>query len=118
MKPIKEIAFVVYPVRDMAVARQFYENTLGLRPGGLNQRRWVEYEVGEGTFAISSFEEIQPKTPGGGGVAFEVDDIKDWFKRLKQEGVTFVTDMMDFPSCQMFLIKDPFGNNVTIHRRK
>ena len=40
----KKVAFTMYPVKDAARARQFYETTLGLRRGSVINARW---RVGE-----------------------------------------------------------------------
>jgi hypothetical protein len=51
---ILSIAFTVYPVSDMAAARKFYENLLGLTISRNFNEEWVEYDLGEGTFAITT----------------------------------------------------------------
>jgi extradiol dioxygenase family protein len=48
----KEIAFVAYPVTDIARARQFYEGVLNLTPNAPLQSEhphWIEYDIGSGT---------------------------------------------------------------------
>ena len=50
-----EIAFTVYPVTDLKLARQFYEAILGLREArffGNENQGFVEYDIGVGTLAI------------------------------------------------------------------
>ena len=49
---ITEIAFHVYPVSDMARARRFYEEVLNLKMESNFGEEWIEYGVGNGTFAI------------------------------------------------------------------
>jgi catechol 2,3-dioxygenase-like lactoylglutathione lyase family enzyme len=58
MLKVTEIAFSCYPVTDMARARKFYEDVLGLKatmahgePGGM---QWTEYEIANGTFSIGA----------------------------------------------------------------
>jgi extradiol dioxygenase family protein len=51
---ITSIAFTMYPVTDLGRARRFYEQDLGLRVARVFQDAWVEYDVGDGTFAIST----------------------------------------------------------------
>lgn len=48
---IKHIAFTMYPVTDMARARRFYEDTLGLRltRHEASEYEWVEYDLDGGT---------------------------------------------------------------------
>ena len=53
----KEIAFVAYPVTDVARARKFYEGVLGLKPNAAlasETPHWIEYDIGSGTLGIAS----------------------------------------------------------------
>lgn len=43
---IKCIAFTTYPVTDIARARKFYEQDLGLRIARVFQEAWSEYDIG------------------------------------------------------------------------
>ena len=49
MLKIIEIAFSCYPVKDMARARKFYEDVLGLKPtmvvGEPGGMQWTEYDI-------------------------------------------------------------------------
>lgn len=54
----KEIAFVAYPVTDIARARQFYEGVLNLKPNApleSEQPHWIEYDIGSGTLGHRVF---------------------------------------------------------------
>ena len=114
---LKSIAFFVYPVTDMARARKFYEETLGLKLASNFKDMWVEYELGDGTLALTNAE---IGTPGakGGAIAFEVDDHAKTVAELKAKNVTFVLDVCDTPVCHFATIADPDGNHVMIHKRK
>lgn len=51
----KDIAFVAYPVIDIARARSFYEGVLGLKPNApvkSETQPWIEYDIGSGTLGI------------------------------------------------------------------
>ena len=112
---IKEIAFVIYAVNDIAQAREFYESTLGLNVGETFGDGWIEYDVGGVAFGITNnFPSNGPQE----SVAFEVDDIDTEVARLKAAGVKFKGDLGDFPNCRMALISDPDGNTICIHQRK
>ena len=115
---IKDIAFTGSSVTDMKRARAFYEDVLGLKlseemAGG----KWIEYQAGNGTFAITN---IDPQTPGGLGtaIAFEVDDIDATVRELKQSGAKFLFDKSETPVCWIAIVYDPDGNKVVIHQRK
>lgn len=118
---IKEIGFTVYAVTDIAASRAFYEGVLGLVPsdafGGATNTSWIEYDIGASTFAIGCSSEWKPSQDGA-SVAFEVDNFEDFTKSLKEKGVTFKMEPMEFPTCHMAVVKDPDLNNVLIHKRK
>ena len=42
---IKEIAFIIYAVKDFARAREFYEKKLGLKIGEAFGDGWIEYDI-------------------------------------------------------------------------
>jgi predicted enzyme related to lactoylglutathione lyase len=112
---ITDIAFVVYPVTDIARSRAFYEQALGLNVSGTFGDAWIEYEAGPATFAITNnFGFTAPST----SVAFEVDDLDGHVASLKAAGVPFQGDVNDFPGCRMALITDPDGSTICIHQRK
>jgi len=112
---IKEIAFVFYPVTDMARARDFYEKMLGLQPGEIVTERWMEYEIAGGTFAITNvMEDSEPAN----SLALETDDLDAEVARLKGAGVSFKNDIFESPVCRMAVIEDPDGNGICLHQRK
>lgn len=115
---ITEIAFTVYPVSRMARAREFYERVLGLKQSGQVGEEWVEYDLGSGTFAITTTP--MGHTPGakGAGVGFEVDDLDSFLERLKNMSVPFVVDLLETPVCRLAVIEDPDANHLTMHERK
>lgn len=68
MLKVSEIAFSCYPVTDMARARKFYEDVLGLKPtmmvGEPGGMQWTEYDVGNGTLSIGAGRRIgSPRRP-------------------------------------------------------
>ncbi len=118
----KKVAFTMYPVKDVARARQFYEETLGLKPGSVSSGGdggWVEYDLPQGgCFAITTFSETVPSDAAGGMVAFEVDDIDGLMDALKAKGVRFKTDLIHSPVCRMAVCLDSEGNAILLHQLK
>jgi predicted enzyme related to lactoylglutathione lyase len=115
---VKEMAFVVYPVNDMERSVAFYRDTVGLTPGEQFSDRWVEFEVGNGTFGIvTGAEEVGVSAGSQFTVAFEVDDIKAERARLETAGVP-VSEIMESPVCFNVFATDPDGNRFGIHERK
>jgi len=119
---IKEIAFVGYPTKNMKIARGFYEGVLGLVPteefGSVtDESEFVEYSVGSGTFSIGCMDNWKA-SPDGPSVAFEMEDLDEAIKKLKENNITFTMEKIDTPVCSMAMILDPDGNSVLIHKRK
>ena len=114
---INSVAFVVYPVSNMAVARRFYEEILGLRLESNYQEKWLEYDVAGATFAITTFD--MGRIPGGNGglVAFEVDDLDATLKALQEKGVRVPAEVVTTPVCRFASVTDPDGNELIVHRR-
>jgi catechol 2,3-dioxygenase-like lactoylglutathione lyase family enzyme len=74
------------PTQDLARARKFYEEKLGLtpveeRPGGLR------YQCGSGSFAL--FESQGSASGTHTQLALEVDDIESTVAALKKRGLAF-----------------------------
>jgi catechol 2,3-dioxygenase-like lactoylglutathione lyase family enzyme len=74
---LRKVAFTMYPVTDMARARAFYEETLGLGPSRSGATSpWVEFDLpGGGCLAITTVTQQEPSANAGGTIAFEVDDL-------------------------------------------
>lgn len=115
---ITEIAFCFYPVSDVAKARAFYEDALGLKVAMNYENAWVEYDINGATLAISNM--LQGHQPGakGAGVALEVGDFDATVAALRGKGVKFLLDPIDTPVCRMAAIADPDGNGFIVHKRK
>lgn len=117
----RKVAFTMYPVVDMARARRFYEETLGLPQGtGSTERGWVEFDLpGGGCLAITIHAQNEPSAAAGGTIAFEVEDLDALVEDLKAKGVSFLTpDLIHSPVCRMSMIKDSEGNSILLHQLK
>src|ERR1700743_268762 len=116
---ITEIAFTGAPVTDIKRARKFYEEVLGLKPGMESAGgAWVEYEIGNGTFAIGCYGDSLKSSSDGIAVAFEADDYEAEIARLKSLGVPFAMETMPTPVCHFAIISDPDGTNIVIYTRR
>ena len=115
---VKELAFVAYYVRDVPKARRFYGDVLGLRPGEWFNDDWIEFDLGNATFALDGTAEELGITPGTSmGAAFEVEDIQSMRGRLAEAGAE-ITEVYEFPPCWACFARDPEGNRFAIHQRK
>jgi predicted enzyme related to lactoylglutathione lyase len=114
---IKEIGFVGIPVTDMATARAFYEDVLGLKPDlALTGERWTEYTVGTGTIAIACIGDEWRPSDQGTAAALEVENLADAIARLRERNIRY--DEAESPVCRMAIIQDPDGNKLIIHKLK
>ena len=115
---VKEIAFVLYPIKDLAASRKFYEELLGLKIGMQLEfapgQWWIEYDIAGQALAMSNAIPTSPQS----ALALEVADLDGTLAAVKAAGVTIVQDVFEFPPCRMCQIKDPNGNEITIHQRK
>jgi len=115
---VKEVAFVYHAVKDIPVARKFYEEVLGLKismevevsPG----RWWIEYDVAGVAIGISNARPARRSS----SLVLEVADLDAALAAAHAAAVPITVEMMDFPPCRMFQIKDPDGNEISLHQRK
>jgi predicted enzyme related to lactoylglutathione lyase len=118
---LKKVAFTMFPVKDTARARAFYEGTLGLAVGSHSASGvWTEYDLPEGG-CLALFNHPEPSSagsPGGASIAFEVEDLDALVTRLKGEGVEFQADDVQSPVCRMAIMKDSEGNTIILHKLK
>lgn len=114
----KKVGFTVYPVTEMARARDFYETKLGLTPGAFSNAEWQEYDLGGTTFALDSAPMPFLKPGSQGNIAFEYQDLKSLVLSLSASGVEFIEEMMETKVCHMAWIRDPDGNVVCLHQLK
>ena len=116
---IKAIGFVAIPVTDIKRARSFYEEVLGLKASDeMMQGRWIEYDVGDDTLAITNVSDTWTPSDQGTGAALEVEDFDDAIKRLNDGHVRFAAEPFETPCCHMAVIQDPDGNKLMIHKLK
>jgi predicted enzyme related to lactoylglutathione lyase len=116
---LEKVAFTMYPAKDIARARKFYGEVLGLSEGSKGNRGeqwWVEYDLPQGgCFALTNFTQDEPSA-NGGTIAFEVTDIEKLCAELQSKGVTFKSDLIATPVCRMRVISDSEGNSILLHQ--
>jgi catechol 2,3-dioxygenase-like lactoylglutathione lyase family enzyme len=101
--------FIAVPVEDLARADAFYGETLGLaRNPHSSGEKWVEYETGNLSIALSKY---------GGVLALGVPDVAEARTELEQDGQEFAMDTFDSGVCNGAPFADPDGNRLQLHRR-
>jgi predicted enzyme related to lactoylglutathione lyase len=118
----KKVAFTMYPVTNVARARAFYEETLGLKRGSMGnqgEQYWVEYDLPDGgCLALTNFIPDAPSDKAGGTIALEVEDLDRLMSDLKSKGVKFTSDVIESPVCRMAVCLDSEGNSLLLHQLK
>ena len=114
--PISKVDVVGIPSSDGPRSREFYVQTLGLRP---DANAWNEFWIGETCFAIwypTQFGvEFQPQK--NSIVLLHVDDVDAARAELEAKGVKFDGETFDTGVCHMANFTDPDGNPLTLHKR-
>ena len=114
MIEIERVDFVSVPTRDVARARRFYGELLGLPTRGDPD----EFETSNVTLGLWQPEaegvEFSPNSPG---IALRVPDVHDARERLAAAGVEFLGETVDTGVCHMAFLYDPDGNVLILHRR-
>jgi predicted enzyme related to lactoylglutathione lyase len=106
---VRRIDFVAVGIGDLGRSDAFYGETLGLaRNPNSSGERWVEYETGNLTIALSQF---------GGAIAIGVDDVDAARATLEDAGVEFHGETFDSGVCNGAPFADPDGNRLLLHRR-
>ena len=113
---IERVDTVGVPSRDGKRSRQFYVETLGLRP---DERSWNEFWIGETCFAIWYPEQFGGEfEPQKNSIALlRVEDVAAARAELEAKGVEFDGETFDTGVCHMATFLDPDGNLLTLHRR-
>ena len=119
---VTAFAYTCYPVTDLARARAFYEQLLGLKPASVMEqdgRGWIEYELGDGCLAIANgFGDDWKPGATGGAMVLEIADLPAAVAEMKAAGTKFKFEPMEFPPCHLAVAYDPDGNQVGLHQKK
>ena len=113
--------FVCIPTRDLAAARAFYGDVLGLPLGktwGQENPVGAEYETGTLTLALVASDRLGMEyRTHTHPIAFRVDDVQAARAELEARGVEFFADTIDSGVCHMAHFKDVDGNALMLHHR-
>lgn len=113
---ITGLDFVAVPSTDSQRSRDFYVDTLGLKP---DDKANFEFWVDDTCFGIwepgSNGMEFSPSKMSH--LALHVDDVEAARKELEAKGIQFHGDTFDTGVCHMALFSDPDGNGLMLHHR-
>ncbi|MBA3881804.1 MAG: VOC family protein [Chthoniobacterales bacterium] len=100
-----KIAFVAYPVSDIAASRAFYDLVLRTSGAEINGE-WIEYDLGGTTFVITKADADHPSPVRGALVAFEVADLDSEVARLRSHSDELVGDTFETDICRFRIVAD------------
>ena len=106
-------------VRDLAAARQFYGEVLGLPCiDRYEQAPGAEFQAGNLTLSVLQNDAFgQAFRPNTMPIAFQVADVAAAKARLEAAGVRFTTETFDSGVCHQAIFLDPAGNPLDLHHR-
>ena len=114
---VERVDFVSFLTQDIARAKQFYVDVLGLEvetEGGSD----MELRAGQVTLDIfdpSSIGQAFAVSPAG--LALRVPDVDAARAELESKGVLFDGETIVTDVCKQAWFKDPDGNSLMLHRR-
>jgi catechol 2,3-dioxygenase-like lactoylglutathione lyase family enzyme len=112
---VERVDFVSIPVRELARARRFYGEVLGLPGGGPAPD---EFDAGNVTLALWAPEaDGEAFAANQAGVALRVPDVSAARSELQARGVEFIGETVDTGVCHMAFLHDSEGNVLILHRR-
>ena len=100
-------------VRDLAVARPWYESLLG--PGSSPMPELIEWQLGGGG-GLQVY--VGPERAGQGSCTLIVSDIDEIVEQLRSSGVAPSADATRGERVDTVMIKDPDGNSIAFSRPK
>src|SRR4051794_38997563 len=96
--------------------RRFYGQVLGLKetalPEALASRNLIWFELGQSTLHVG-FEDGINRAATGAHLAYEVNDIAAFRRRVKDAGFELI-EQPKLPGLDRFHTRDPFGNRLEI----
>ena len=114
---VEQVDFVSVLTQDIARAKQFYGETLGLpiETEGAND---LEFTLGQVTLDVFNPSSVgQEFAPSPAGIAIRVPDVARARAELEAKGVEFKGEIVDTGVCHFAFFEDPDGNRLMLHRR-
>ena len=114
---VEHVDFVSVLTQDIARAKEFYAETLGLaiENGGRDD---MEFSLGQVTLDIFDPASIgQEFAPSPAGIALRVPDVAARAPTSRRRASQFDGETIDTGVCHMAFFKDPDGNALMLHRR-
>ena len=114
---VEHVDFVSFLTQDIARAKRFYTETLGLEIETEGESD-LELRCGQVTLDVFDPSSIgQPFAPSPAGLALRVPDVDAARSELESRGVQFDGETIETSVCRQAWFKDPDGNALMLHRR-
>ena len=114
---VEQVDFVSVLTQDIARAKKFYGETLGL-PVETEGESDLEFTLGQVTLDVFNPASTgQEFAPSPAGIAIRVADVAASRAELEARGVQFDGEIVDTGVCHFAFFKDPDGNQLMLHRR-
>jgi catechol 2,3-dioxygenase-like lactoylglutathione lyase family enzyme len=114
---VERVDFVSFLTQDLARAKRFYSETLGLEIETEGEHD-MEFRAGQVTLDIFNPASIgQTFGPSPAGLALRVPDVAAARAELEAKGIEFDGETLDTGVCHMAFFRDPDGNVLMLHRR-
>ena len=114
---IEHVDFVSVLTQDLARAKRFYTEVLGLEVETEGESD-MELRCGQVTLDVFDPSSIgQPFAPSPAGLALRVPDVDAARAELEAKGVEFDGETIETSVCRQAWFKDPDGNALMLHRR-
>jgi catechol 2,3-dioxygenase-like lactoylglutathione lyase family enzyme len=114
---VERVDFVSFLTQDIARARRFYTEVLGLE---IESEAESDMELRAGQVTLDIFDPTsigQAFAPSPAGLALRVPDVAAARAELEAKGVEFDGETRDTGVCHMAFFSDPDGNALMLHRR-
>ena len=114
---VERVDFVSFLTQDLARAKRFYAETLGLE---LETEGESDMELRAGQVTLDIFDPSsigQAFAPSPAGLALRVPDVEVARAELEGKGVVFDGETITTGVCKQAWFKDPDGNALMLHRR-
>lgn len=114
---VERVDFVSVLTRDVARAKRFYGETLGLDLESEGEHD-LEFRCGQVTLDVFDPSSVgQPFAVSPAGLALRVPDVDAARAELEVKGVVFDGETIATDVCRQAWFKDPDGNALMLHRR-
>lgn len=114
---VERVDFVSFFTMDIARAKQFYTEVLGLEIESEGESD-IELRCGQVTLDIFDPSSVgQSFAASPAGIALRVSDVDAARSELESRGVEFDGETIETGVCHMASFKDPDGNSILLHRR-